>query len=98
MKQLIAILLTTTAVLVTLNSSAQLTIQFPSKDGLTLTAQWYPVNESMPVILLCHQNRFSRGEYTETALKLNKFGFNCLAIDQRVGDEINGVKNQTARL
>ncbi len=77
-------------------SSAQLTVTFPSKDNLTITAEWYPVNENMPVMLLCHQNRFSRGEYSETALRLNKFGFNCLAIDQRVGDEVNGVKNQTA--
>lgn len=80
------------------DSSAQLTIQFPSKDGLMITAEWYPVSENMPVILLCHQNRFSRGEYSETAVKLNKFGFNCLAIDQRVGDEVNGVKNKTAAL
>jgi dienelactone hydrolase len=78
-------------------ASAQLTVTFPSKDGVTITADWYPVSENLPVILLCHQNRFSRGEYNETALRLNKFGFNCLAIDQRVGDEVNGVKNETAK-
>ena len=83
--------------LMTSTSSAQLTVTFPSKDNLTITAEWYPVNENMPVMLLCHQNRFSRGEYNETALRLNKFGFNCLAIDQRVGDEVNGVKNMTAQ-
>lgn len=91
-------LLTAVMLTVNMNSWAQLTIRFPSKDGLTITAQWYPVKDELPVVLLCHQNRFSRGEYTEAALRLNKFGFNCLAIDQRVGDEINGVKNQTARL
>lgn len=77
-------------------SMAQLKVTFPSEDSLLITADWYPVNTSMPTILLCHQNGSSRGEYNETALRLNKFGFNCLAIDQRVGDEVNGVKNETA--
>src|ERR1700741_4538815 len=77
-------------------TKAQLKITFPSLDGITITGDWYPVNSDLPIILLCHQNRFSRGEYSETALRLNKFGFNCLAIDQRVGDEINGIKNETA--
>ncbi len=75
---------------------AQLKVLFPSKDELMITADWYPVSSKLPVILLCHQNGFSRGEYTETALRLNKFGFNCLAIDQRVGGEVNGIVNETA--
>ncbi len=79
-----------------LKSNAQLKINFPAKDGLNVTADWYPVADSLPVILLCHQAEYSRGEYIQTALKLNKFGFNCLAIDQRCGNEINGVKNETA--
>jgi len=78
-------------------SSAQLKMTFPSKDGLTITADWYPVNSESHTILLCHQNGFSRGEYLETAKKLNMLGFNCLAIDQRVGKEVNGVVNETAK-
>lgn len=78
-------------------SSAQLTVTFPSKDEVTVTADWYPENSESQTILLCHQNGFSRGEYKETALKLNKLGFNCLAIDQRLGAEVNGVKNETAK-
>src|SRR6185436_2534166 len=66
-------------------SSAQLKMTLPSKDEVTITADWYPVNSESLTILLCHQNGFSRGEYTETAKKLNMLGFNCLAIDQRVG-------------
>src|SRR4030095_9224090 len=79
-----------------MKSHAQLTLTFPSRDSVQVTADWYPVEIDMPVILLCHQNRFSRGEYKETAVKLNTFGFNCLAIDQRVGDTVNGVPNETA--
>jgi dienelactone hydrolase len=78
-------------------SFAQLKITFPSKDDVTVTADWYPVNSESQTILLCHQNGFSRGEYRETAQKLNKLGFNCLAIDQRAGGEVNGVPDETAR-
>ena len=93
MKKIITVFLFTLTIQI---SSAQLKLTFPAKDGLTITADWYPVSSDYPVILLCHQNGHSRGEYTETALRLNKFGFNCLAVDQRVGDEVNGVKNETA--
>ena len=78
-------------------SPAQLQVTFPSKDDVTITADWYPVNSESPTILLCHQNGFSRGEYAETAKKLNMLGFNCLAIDQRVGIEVNGIVNETAK-
>jgi dienelactone hydrolase len=78
-------------------SSAQLKMTFPSKDGVTITADWYPVNSESQTILLCHQNGFSRGEYSETAKKLNMLGFNCLAIDQRAGKAVNGIENETAK-
>lgn len=77
-------------------STAQLTITFSAPDGVTVSGEWYPIGDDLPVILLCHQNRYSRGEYKEIALRLNKFGFNCLAVDQRVGEEVNGVVNLTA--
>jgi len=44
---------------------AQLTVTFPSRDSLLITGDWYPVENNLPVILLCHQNRYSRGEYLE---------------------------------
>ncbi len=74
------------------------TIHFPSKDGLEITADLYLVNEPKDFILLCHQAGFSRGEYIETAKKLNKMGFSCMAIDQRSGKEANHVVNETAKL
>ncbi|REJ83984.1 MAG: hypothetical protein DWQ44_05845 [Bacteroidetes bacterium] len=77
-------------------ANAQLTVQFPSKDQVMISADWYPVNTAYPIVLLCHQNGFSRGEFLETAVRLNKLGFNCMAIDQRIGDEVNNVKNETA--
>ena len=71
-------------------------VEFPSADGLAITADLYLVDEakSTPFIVLCHQAGWSRGEYREIAPKLNQLGFNCLAIDQRSGGTVNGVKNQ----
>ena len=70
---------------------------FPSNDGLLITADIYEVNGLKPTILLCHQAGFSRGEYKDTALKLNKLGYSCVAIDQRSGKIANEVKNETAQ-
>ena len=76
-------------------SMAQKTITFPSKDGLTITADEYLANDTLPYIILCHQAGYSRGEYKETALEFNKLGYNCIAIDLRSGKEVNGIKNET---
>jgi len=85
----------------TINTNAQIkTIEFISSDSLTITADLYKVNEnkSTPFIILLHQAGWSRGEYIETAPKLNKLGFNCMAVDQRSGNEVNDVKNHTFTL
>jgi|ERR1017187_2512464 dienelactone hydrolase len=79
-------------------SNAQSKVTFKANDGLTVTADEYMVEGATRYIVLCHQAAYSRGEYNETAKRLNKLGFNCLAIDQRSGGEINGVKNETAAL
>ena len=86
----------TTKITVNKQKPLQETITFPSKDGLTITADVYwTKNKKNPFILLFHQARFSRGEYIETAKKLNDLGFNCMAIDQRSGHKVNGIINQT---
>ena len=74
------------------------TIEFPSLDGLKITGDLYRAHSDpkTPFLLLCHQAGWSRGEYREIAPKLNAMGFNCLAIDQRSGGEILGVRNETA--
>jgi dienelactone hydrolase len=78
--------------------NAQKTLQFPSADGLTITADWYDAGPDAPILVLCHQAGWSRGEYKETAPLLLAGGYSCLAIDQRSGEAINGVKNETATL
>jgi len=46
-------------------------------------------------MVLCHQAKYSRGEYRETAKKLTGIGYNCLVPDLRSGVEVNDVRNQT---
>lgn len=72
-------------------------ISFPSKDNLPITADVYLQKGMEPTMLLCHQAGFSRGEYKNTALKINDLGISCMAIDQRSGKEAQGVINETAK-
>lgn len=75
-----------------------LTIEFPSLDGLTITADDYIVHDTAtsPFIILFHQAKWSRGEYRETAPKFNQLGYNCIAVDLRAGSQVKGVDNLTA--
>jgi dienelactone hydrolase len=71
-------------------------IQFSSGDGIKVTADLYMTAEAdAPFIILFHQARYSRGEYLEIAPRLNAMGFNCMVVDQRSGDAVNGVVNET---
>ncbi len=80
----------------TAHAAEKKTITFSSTDSLLVTADLYAPNpQEAPFIILFHQAGWSRGEYLETAPKLNALGFNCLAVDQRSGGEINGVVNAT---
>lgn len=75
------------------------TITFPSSDGLEITADLYtPHSSGAPFIVLFHQANWSRGEYKETAPKLNELGYNCMAVDLRSGGKVGGVVNETNRL
>jgi len=73
-------------------------ISFKSTDGLLITADSYtPHNSSTtPLIVLFHQAGSSRGEYNEIAPRLNKLGFNCIAVDLRSGEYSRGKDNETA--
>ncbi len=72
------------------------TVTFYAKDSVLVTGDTYYLKGVKPTVLLCHQAGYSRGEYIETAKKLNALGYSCLAIDQRSGNAVNGIKNQTA--
>lgn len=74
------------------------TINFKSADNLLITADTYfpQASSTNPVIVLFHQAGWSRGEYNEIAPRLNKLGFNCIAVDLRSGDSVRGKVNETA--
>ena len=80
------------------NSKPYNTIQFPSQDGLLITADIYEVTNHKGYILLCHRSHCNRAEYRETAPKLNALGYSCLAIDQRSGMKVFGETNETSLL
>ena len=79
-------------------SADNVTVYFPSEDGIEITADTYIEYEdkNTPLIVLFHQAGWSRGEYLEIAPKLNELGFNCIAIDLRSGESVNGIGNETA--
>lgn len=74
----------------------QRTVTFSSEDNLNITADLYLKDKDLPFIILFHQANSSRGEYIETAHRLLKLGYNCLAVDLRSGKEINYIPNLTA--
>jgi dienelactone hydrolase len=72
------------------------TVQFMTNDKVMVTADVYaPNNVKAPFIILFHQATYSRGEFLEIAPKLNAFGFNCMAVDLRSGEGVNGLENMT---
>lgn len=70
-------------------------VEFNSLDSLKISAHLYQIDDSSPVILLCHQARFNKFEYAGIAERLNKMGYNCMAIDQRSGGPIGDKQNLT---
>ncbi len=75
---------------------SQKLVNFKAADGLEITADLYEDAPGSPLIILCHQAEWSRGEYQETAKWFNENHFSCLAIDQRSGDAVNLITNETA--
>ncbi len=70
-------------------------ITFPSLDSLPITANLYFSDSSSPIIVLCHQARYNKFEYTRIAETLLEKGFNCIAIDQRSGGPLVEENNET---
>lgn len=80
-------------------NSQDKTVRFPTSDKVKVTADLYtPHSATSPFIILFHQANYSRGEYLEIAPRLNKLGFNCMAVDLRSGDGINNVVNETFKM
>lgn len=81
-----------------LKAQTQRRVMFPSKDGLTMTADMYETKPEDPFIVLFHMARSSRGEYQEIAKRFNKLDLNCMAADLRSGREDKFIPNETNAL
>ncbi|KKS75626.1 MAG: hypothetical protein UV46_C0015G0002 [Candidatus Gottesmanbacteria bacterium GW2011_GWC2_42_8] len=80
------------------NIKSQDIITFKSSDSLLITADLYENDSKLPFVLMFHQASSSRGEYLEIAKRVQKLGYNCLAVDLRSGLESNFITNETAKL
>ncbi len=80
----------------TIPAFGQERLQFPSEDGLQVSADYYPA-DSKKMIILFHQAMYSRGSYLEIAPKLNALGYSCLAVDLRSGGPVNSTPNLTCK-
>jgi pimeloyl-ACP methyl ester carboxylesterase len=98
--RLLSVILLLTALLqaATVPAYASKTLNFRSADGLLISADSYIPYTAVtaPLIMLFHQAGSSRGEYSEIAPRLNKLGFNCIAVDLRSGEYSRGKDNETA--
>jgi dienelactone hydrolase len=86
------------ASLANIASAESVEVSFKAADGVQVFGDVYasPRGEREPVILLFHQaGSDARGEYTVIAERLQKNGYNVVAIDQRSGGDRFGGVNRT---
>ena len=73
------------------------TITFPSTDSLALTADVYMEADTLPFLVMIHEQGSSRGEFEKIAPRFQKMHFNCIAVDIRNGGNANFISNETSR-
>ena len=80
-------------------SAAQdrVTTTYFSADSLLITADEYMISDTLPSLVLLHEQGSSRGEFTDIAERFLKMNFNCLVPDIRNGGNNNITGNETAR-
>ncbi len=77
------------------NAQEEITIQ--SADSLELTADHYFLSDTLPYIVLLHEQGSSRGEFESLAERFQKMDYNCVAVDIRNGGSANFISNETVR-
>ena len=71
-------------------------VTFKSSDGVKVYGDLFVVDPLAPIVIMYHQaGSNARGEYHAIIPKLNREGYNVLAIDQRVGGQTYGYFNRT---
>ncbi len=72
-------------------------VSFQSSDSLDLTADLYFLADTLPYLILLHEQGSSRGEFESLAERFQKMDYNCLAVDIRNGGNANFISNETVR-
>jgi len=72
-------------------------VSFQSPDSLEITADLYFLADSLPYLILLHEQGSSRGEFESLAERFQKMNYNCMAVDIRNGGNANFISNETVR-
>jgi len=65
---------------------AQKVVSFITSDSINISAYDYNLSDTLPYVILLHDENGSKLDYRDIAYKIAKLGYNCLAIDMRVGN------------
>ncbi|MEX0987095.1 MAG: dienelactone hydrolase family protein [Bacteroidales bacterium] len=68
-----------------------------SSDSLRITADEYVISDTLPYLVIIHEQGSSRGEFTGIVDRFQKMNFNCLVPDVRNGGNANFLGNETAK-
>jgi len=72
-------------------------ITYPSADSLLITADVYLTSDTLPYIVMIHEQGSSRGEFNRIIDRFQKMNFNVLSADVRNGGNTNFIANETAK-
>jgi hypothetical protein len=81
----------------TLAQSEKTTVYLLSSDSLVITADEYMLSDTLPYLVLLHEQESSRGEYRSIIHRFQKMNYNCLVPDLRNGGNAGFVANETAK-
>lgn len=73
------------------------TVYLYSADSLLITADEYVTADTLPYLVLLHEQGSSRGEYVNILHRFQKMNFNCLVPDLRNGGNSGYMTNETAK-
>lgn len=73
------------------------TVYLYSADSLMITADEYVTADTLPYLVLLHEQGSSRGEYVNILHRFQKMNFNCLVPDLRNGGNTGYLTNETAK-
>lgn len=72
-------------------------VTFFSSDSLLVTADDYFLADTLPYLILVHEQGSSRGEFYYIADRFMKMDLNCLAVDVRNGGDSRYFSNETVK-